>query len=379
MCEAARVGAVPSSGAATSRTRVAVFSPCLDAVSGVSTHARLLMASPLADRYCLLHFQVGSEGRSEGRMARLVRLAAGPFQLARFLLSQRIAIVHLNTSMDPRAYWRDLVFLAVARLLRRKVLNQIHGGALPAQFIAGSSWRRATLRWFAGHSNTVVVLSRQELAAWRAFAPGVRIEHIPNAIRIEAFRPAAPRIDDSRPLRLVYVGRIVREKGLFQALEAFAVLRRAGRAVRFEVAGCGRDEAAVHDHARRLGIESAVRFLGPVFGQAKADLWRRGDVFVLPTFSAEGLPYALLEAMAAGCVPIVCAAGAIGEAVRHGREALIVPARDVGRLVDAIAQLDKDRGRLARMATQAQRRVSERYSLERLDQAFVHAYARLTA
>lgn len=368
-----------SGAAEAQRPRVAVFSPALDAVSGVSTHARLLMRSSLAQRYQLLHFQVGSEGRQEGRVARLRRLAAGPLQLARFLLRRRIAIVHLNTTLDGRAYWRDLAFLAVARLMRRKVLNQFHGGALPGDFCAGSLWRRTTLRWFAAHSDAIVVLSRQELAAWQAFAPRTHVVQVPNAIPIEEFRPPQRRRNEGRPLRLVYVGRLVREKGVFQALEAFAALRGAGHALRFEVAGSGRDEAALREHARRLGVEADVRFLGPVFGDAKVALWQRGDVFVFPTFSLEGLPYALLEAMAAGCVPIVSPVGAIAEAVQHGREALIVAPLDAHALVEAIAELEEDRERLARMAAQAQRRASEHYSLERLGAAFTQLYEPLSA
>lgn len=359
------------------KPRVAIFSPALDAVSGVSTHALLLFASRLAEHYELRHFQVGSEGRTENTLQRALRLFVGPLQLAWFLVSRRIRMVHLNTSLDRKAFWRDLAFLAVAKAVGCKVLNQIHGGALPEQFFDGDARRTAILRWFVRASDAVVVLSLEELAAYRAFAPDTRVEHIPNAIDVQQFRPPAERVNRDRPLRLVYIGRLIREKGMFEALEAFAALRHAGRKLLFDVAGTGRDAEAMREHARRLGVDSHVRFLGPVFGADKVALWHRSDVLVFPTYSLEGLPYALLEAMASGCVPVISVMGAMGEAVMHGKQALIVPARDPQRLAEAVALLDADRRMLEALSVRAQLRAGERYSLERLGGEFLRLYCEL--
>src|SRR5262245_46575070 len=113
-------------------------------------HVNLLLSSPLAQEFTLAHFQVGSEGRSEGVFARVARLLVSPFRLAATILRRRAAIVHLNTSLNPRAYWRDLVYMLVARLCGASVLYQVHGGALPHEFFRGSgaftAWLRMTLR-----------------------------------------------------------------------------------------------------------------------------------------------------------------------------------------------------------------------------------------
>src|SRR6187402_1314468 len=168
------------------RTTVLLCGPHREAMSGVSTHLNLLMDSSLADDFELVHFQVGSEGRREGSVARLLRLALSPFVLFATILFRHVAIVHLNTSLNPRAYWRDLAYLLVAKLLRARVLYQVHGGALPQDFFAGSPVRTALLRWSLGLADVVVVLANVELLAYRAFVPGQRVVALPNGIDCSA-------------------------------------------------------------------------------------------------------------------------------------------------------------------------------------------------
>lgn len=345
--------------------RVAVFGPSLAALSGVSTHLRTLFASELARDYELLHFQVGSEGRRENALQKLARFAFSPAQLALFLLRTRAGVVHLNASLDAKGYWRDLVYWGVARLLGRRVVSQVHGGALPQEFFRGNAPLTWLLRRFLVSSDAVTVLSSTELRAYRSFDARIKVRLVPNAIdpRGLADRPRTPNA--AGPLRLVFVGRVVRAKGLFEALEALALLRGAGRACTLRIAGAGADAEALRTAVHAAGLQDRVHLLGPVLGADKARLWLDSDVFVLPTYF-EGLPYSLLEAMAAGCVPVTTRVAAIPDVVRQGEHGLFVPPRDARALARALAQLDDDRGRLARMAAACRRRVLDQFTSERL-------------
>jgi len=167
---------------ASTRRKVAVFGPSLEAVSGVSTHVRMLFASDLARDYELLHFQVGSEGRRENALQKAVRFTFSPFQLAFFLLRTGAEAVHMNVSLDPKSYWRDLAYSIVARLLGRRVVNQIHGGAMPQDFFQGNAFLTWLLRRFLVSSDVVTVLSSAELAAYRAFDSRIKVHLIPNTI-----------------------------------------------------------------------------------------------------------------------------------------------------------------------------------------------------
>ncbi|HET9651383.1 MAG TPA: hypothetical protein VFP36_04305, partial [Usitatibacter sp.] len=84
------------------RPVVVVLGPDRAAISGVSTHVNLLMGSALAEDFELVHFQVGSEGRREGRIAKWLRLLFSPLALFATILFRHAAIVHINSSLNPR-------------------------------------------------------------------------------------------------------------------------------------------------------------------------------------------------------------------------------------------------------------------------------------
>jgi glycosyltransferase involved in cell wall biosynthesis len=88
----------------------------------------------------------------------------------------------------------------------------------------------------------------------------------------------------------------------------------------------------------------------------------------------EGLPYSLLEAMAAGCVPITTPLAAIPDVIRDGEQGMLVPVNDPNGLARAVAALDDDREGLIRMAKAARLRVLERYTVSRLADDFRQLY-----
>ena len=360
---------------AAGKPRIVLLSPSLEAVSGVSTHVRILLASALAREYELLHFQVGSEGRRETALQKFTRFALSPLHLALLLLRTGAQVIHLNTSLEPKAYWRDLVYLIVARLLGRRVVNQIHGGAMPADFFRGNRFLTWVLRRFLVSSAAVAVLSSAELAAYRKFDPRIRVHLVPNAIDPAGLAGWTRSCNAHGPLRLVYVGRLVRAKGLFEVIEAMTALKRAGRMIELCIAGDGEDQFALMAASQQAGLGDRIRLLGSVFGAEKWRLWLDSDVFVFPTYHREGLPYSLLEAMAAGCVPVTTSVAAIPDVMRDGEHGRFVPANDASALAMAVAALDDDRAGLFRMSGAARQRALEHYTVGRLADDFRKLYA----
>jgi len=354
------------------RPVVLVLGPSRDAISGVSTHVNALLGSGLAAEFALEHFRVGSEGREEGVLGRWWRLAASPFALAAAILRRGAALVHLNTSLNARAFWRDLAYLLVAKLCGARVLFQAHGGAL-REFASGRLAARIVclaLRL----PDLVVVLSAVERSAYRERVPSQPVAIVPNGVDCQAYRrhPRAPS-DPRTPLRLIYVGRLAPRKGLSETIEALRLARAAGCAVRLVIAGSGPEEARLRQQVRDAGLVHDVSFAGPVRGDHKARLLSLCDVMVLPSYS-EGMPYALLEAMAAGVVPLATSVGAIPEVVRHGVHGVLVAPRDPKAIARALTGLALDRAGLERMSVACRGRVASSYSVERLAADFAALY-----
>jgi glycosyltransferase involved in cell wall biosynthesis len=359
------------------RPVVLLLGPSREAISGVTTHLNGLLGSRLATRFELVHFQVGSEGRKEGALGRLARLVTSPLTLASAILRLNAGLVHINSSLNAKAYWRDLAYLLVARLCGARVLYQVHGGRLEEFAPRGrfAAFVDASLRL----ADAVVVLSRAQLAVFRQRLASQAVDVVPNGIDCAPYaRYNRAALEPAQPLRLIYIGRLAPGKGLVETIEAMRIARLRGVSARLVLAGSGPEEARLRRHARDAGLAREIAFVGPAWGTHKAELLSQADALVLASY-AEGLPYSLLEAMAAGVVPIVTPVGAIPDMVTEGEHGVFVAARDADAIAQAIARLAADRAALARMSAASRACIAAGYSLERVARDFSRLYWDLCA
>ena len=151
-------------------------------------------------------------------------------------------------------------------------------------------------------------------------------------------------------------------KGHRYLVEAFAGLKRKDARLLLVGDGPGRDN--LKQQVAQLGLDARVLMPG---NQIDVAPWLQAlDVFALPSYANEGVPQALMQAMAVGVPVISTPVGSIDELVRHEETGLMVPPRDAGALAAAIERL-LDEPALAGRLTQAARAwVSSRYSRERM-------------
>src|SRR5262249_25178444 len=134
---------------------------------------------------------------------------------------------------------------------------------------------------------------------------------------------------------VVCIGRLSREKGHADLVEAIAVLRAIAPALplRAFVAGHGPEREALAALAAHRGVTGSIRWLG--FVPHARLLYAAADIAVLPSHS-EGSPNALLEAAAYRLPIVATAVGGVAEIVTHGQSGLLVPARRPDALAGAL-------------------------------------------
>jgi glycosyltransferase involved in cell wall biosynthesis len=182
------------------RKRVLLCGPSRDAVGGVSTHMNQFFGSPIAEKYTLLQFQVGSAGRSERILGKLLRFATSPLELARQIVRLRPDILHLNTSLVPTAYWRDLTYLIVRRCCAARLSTRFMAANSPFRFLGKNALGQAFLRWSLRIPDAIVLLAEVERDSFRSFAVPSRTYLIPNAIDLEEYRAVQPKSFDGPAL-----------------------------------------------------------------------------------------------------------------------------------------------------------------------------------
>ena len=200
-------------------------------------------------------------------------------------------------------------------------------------------WRLAQALWLARRSAATVGVSvgvRDHLLALGFPAAGCVA--IPNGIDLSRFPPAAQQPWAQRDDAILMASRFGRQKDHATLVRALALLQSRDLTPRLAFAGGGkqRQRKAAETLVGRLGLGAQVQFLGLV-GDMPA-LLARHRIFVLSTHY-EGMPLALLEAMAAGCACIGSDVVGVREVIDPGRTGLLVPEGDAQALADALADL----------------------------------------
>lgn len=268
-----------------------------------------------------------------GPLYRLARRLFPRSEHAVFMLSQldwfafdAAALRRLRRELAAGAPWRLLhlvtpVTLSAATRLHRLGLPLLRGPLncglpMPAGFeglLRSESLGLARLRllprlleslWGSlRHSAAILVATQATREALpRALRPGAQAM-LENAVDTQRFAPPALARPASGTLKVLFVGRLVAVKALPLLLDALAALRAQGRRIELEVIGEGPLREDWQRHARRLGLDEGLRWLGARDAAGVVAAMQRADVFCLPSVRESG-GAVLLEAMSCG-LPVI--------------------------------------------------------------------------
>jgi len=221
---------------------------------------------------------------------------------------------------------------------------------------------RALRLIFSSRKSRLIVLNTED-AMWAentfkladsqlSILPGVGID-------TERFCPGTPQ---SEIFTIAYVGRMLRDKGLYELIESTSILRQKGLKFKLRLAGApDPSNPESIDEMEIAGWQSKglCDYLGHI-----ADIpqfLRAADIMVLPSYR-EGMPTCILEAASCGLPCIATDVPGCREAVTNGTTGLLVPARNPRALAEAIHQLASNRAYRIRLGAQARQAVLEKYS-----------------
>ncbi len=201
---------------------------------------------------------------------------------------------------------------------------------------------------------------------------GDKVEVIHCGVDTRVFHPgpvaAGPGSNGRRPLAILCVGTLHPVKGQTVLIEACRRLHAAGVPLIVDLVGDGPDRAALAHQAQEAGLEQAVHFHGRLTRAEVAHLLRQADVVAAPSVPTpdgrrEGIPVALMEAMASGVPVVASRLSGIPELVEDGRSGLLFPPGDAGALAGAIARLHADPGLRRRLSGAGLTKVTEEFEL----------------
>jgi glycosyltransferase involved in cell wall biosynthesis len=234
------------------------------------------------------------------------------------------------------------------------------------------SFTSPLFRWSMAHIEATVAPSQPMRASCEALGwPSSRMKVVPNGVDLERFRPVtdkgALRAELGLPLGMpivLYVGRLVAEKGIFTLVRAAGILRRRG--VPFHLALVGeapaQEGASLQSQATQLGLDAAFFSLrGPT--PTPELFFAAADVAVVPSEWPEPFGLTAIEAMACGTVPVVSDAGILPEIIGRKNAAWVFPQGDTGQLAERISLLLSDPGLRQAGGLACLQRVQQEFSL----------------
>jgi glycosyltransferase involved in cell wall biosynthesis len=180
------------------------------------------------------------------------------------------------------------------------------------------------------------------------------------------------------PIRMVYCNRLAQyQKRVFDLPEVCRELVRIGVDFQLTVAGQGPDEDKLRDRFEAANLGNYVQMIGRLPAQEVRQVLRSSDVFLL-TSDFEGLPISLLEAMAAGCVPVAYDIDSgVRDAVDPGVNGILIPHGETSHMARALAMLAVDRDRLVEMSAASVERHAEYFSVETMAANYNQLFSRL--
>lgn len=270
------------------------------------------------------------------RVHKIVIFGRASWELLRRLMRKEADLVHIHLS-ERGSTFRKAILTLIALLFRKPVVMHAHGSEFPDFFLKLPESIKQGLIWIFRKCTLFIVLSE----SWKNFyinslgLEAGKVLVLPNPVKLPSqvpYRKGSPKVS------FVFFGRIGQRKGVFDLIRAFAALhfeQKAGS--RLTLAGDGEVEQA-RKLVESLDLTNQVTVLDWLGPDQRDALLSKADVFVLPSYN-EGLPMALLEAMAWGLPVITTPVGGIPELITQGQNGLLVNPGNIQELSGSIEAL----------------------------------------
>jgi glycosyltransferase involved in cell wall biosynthesis len=297
--------------------------------------------------------------------------ALGAIVLGR--ITGRLAGVHVNCAERLSLVRKGLVAVT-CKLVGVPTVFHVHAAQLPATYASLSRPSRALVRSIFSLPSCCIALGQRsaDFLVQEMGVPASRVQIVINGVPEPVVPRAAARDGDT--FQLLFVGNLSQRKGVADLLHAMTDPRIKNARLQLTLAGGG-DVAGYRSLAMRLGVADRVHFLGWA-EKPEVDRWlAAADALVLPSYD-EGLPLAILEALAQG-VPVICTpVGEIPQFLEHGKTALFASPGDTLAIASAVAELIASPGLAKQLGDAGRALYEERFSLQRFATAVFDVHQR---
>jgi len=298
-----------------------------------------------------------------GIVNRVILALTSLFTLISLIIRGKISVCHLHGSMKGSIY-RKSTFVFVCRLLGCKVIFHLHGSEFAKTYEKRGGIYKRLVRYVLNQSDNVFVLSDY----WKTYVETISVNteiHVINNFPAPVYETLYDTREYSKKstTELLFLGYIGQRKGIYDLVEAVALLKARGiEGFHINVGGNGEVDKLKALVAER-DLTQYFNVIGWVSGDQKHQLLKQSDLLLLPSHN-EGLPIAILEAMSAGLAVLSTRVGGIPDAISDERYGLLVEPGKPEDLANAISRYLDTKGLIESVTRNARELYDEVYSAQ---------------
>ena len=288
-------------------------------------------------------------------------------------LESHVDIIHIHTPLPPLVR----TSLPVVTTIHSPILSDIKYSTINSIY---SLFSKISARFVSyplelkliEASDAVTTVSKsvaKELQEYRLDPNEVKI--IYNGVDEKLFYPKQKKSENVK--HIVYVGRMDREKGVFDLVESGKYICNERPDVSFIFVGKGRDLDRLKQKTKKMGLEDRFKFLGQVEKNRLVEIYQDADIFVFPSYH-EGLPAVVLEAMSCGLPVIATDVRGNQDLISAGENGILVPPRSPSEIAKAITTLIEDEKLKEKLGKNARKTIEDKYTWDAVTNRILECY-----
>jgi len=372
------------------KKKILMVGPLPPTVGGITTYIQILLKSNLNQNFNFipfttsrptigiikdiydykLIFYIGFNNLLKSVLVTLQHIIKFPI----ILFFKKIEIVHIHTT-DYWSFWENTLYVLMSKLFRKKIILHIHATAFNEFYNTGNRLVKNLIRTTLINSNKIIILSSRLEKTFIRLVSKNKLAVLPNVVIFNNFKIKSKNSKNrSEIIKVLFIGgEEAKRKGIYDIIKAIPiVIDNFEKNILFIFMGrC--DIKKLSLICIKTKISNYVKFLDYVEEPEKIKILNLSDIFVLPSY-AEGLPIAILEAMASGLPIISTFVGSIPNIIEEGINGFLIEPGNYLKLAEKIIKLSRDEKLRIDMGVINKQKIIDKYDVKILSKKLIQIY-----
>ena len=347
---------------------------------GPSIATQIILNSRFVDEFNVIHIDT-ADRRPLSNLGRIdatnIYLTIKQYLLLLYkLFFVKADIVYIPITQTTTGFLRDIPFVALSKLFRKKVILHLRGGYFREFYNKANRIMKYVIQKTLQRIDRMIVLGYSLKRLFDGLIPEAKLSVVPNGIDM-AFDNISQEESDKHRFTVLFLSNLVQTKGFWDVLHSIQNVAKHHSDVKYIFAGAwlnDNDKADCEKHIKEKDIGDYTEFTGVVEGKGKLNVLHSADVFVFPTYyPMEGHPWVIVEAMAAGLPVIATDQGAITESVVDGVNGYIVDKKSPQKIAEKVKLLIQNAELRIQMGKESKRLHDKNFTEKKMVERLINA------